>query len=56
MLVIRNVLLLVAIFAAIFSKRIDEAVNGNGLLQKVVLTASVGIILVIWIPVCLEFL
>ena len=56
MFVIRIVLMLVAILAAVFSEKIDEVVNGNGLLRKVVLTTSVGIILVILVPVCMKLL
>ena len=54
--VIIVVLMLVAILAAVFSEKIDEVVNGNGLLRKVVLTTSVGIILVILVPVCMKLL
>ena len=53
---IRNVLLISAVVAAIFSERIDEAVEGKGLVRKVVLACSAGIVLVILIPVCMKYL
>ena len=54
--VVRNVLLIGAVIAAIFSERIDKAVEGKGLVRKVVLACSTGIVLVTLIPVCMKYL
>ena len=51
---VQHLLVLAAVLTAIFSERIDDAVNGNGMVRKVVLVSALGSILIVFIPVCMK--
>ncbi len=43
-------ILLVAIIAALFSDKMDQAVSGKGALRKVILVSAAGVFLITLIP------
>lgn len=43
-------ILLVAIIAALFSDKMDQAVSGKGALRKVILVSAAGVFLIALIP------
>ena len=51
---VQHLLVLAVVLTAIFSERIDGAVNGNGMVRKVVLVSALGSILIVFIPVCMK--
>ena len=47
-------ILLVAIVAALFSDKMDQAVSGNGTLRKVILVSAAGVFLLTLIPMLFQ--
>ena len=48
-------ILLVAIIAALFSEKMDQAVSGKGALRKVILVSTAGVFLITLIPMLFQF-
>lgn len=46
--------LLVAIVAALFSDKMDQAFSGNGTLRKVILVSAAGVFLITLIPILFQ--
>lgn len=48
-------ILLIAIVAALFSDKMDQAVSGKGTLRKVILVSAAGVFVITLIPVIFRF-